>query len=283
MEPMDRQRVGILHPGAMGSSIANSALNSGCEVCWASEGRSQETQERAARLDLVDARTLGELCATCSIIVSVCPPHAAEDVARQVLQQGYRGLYVDANAISPQRAKRIGQMLTEAGARFVDGGIVGGPAWEPGRTWLHLSGEEAEMVAACFVAGPLETNVIGPEAGMASALKMCYAAYTKGTSALLAGILASAEILGVRQELEAQWERHWPGFATQSAEHVRSVTAKAWRFAGEMEEIASTFEGAGLPGGFHAAAATLYRRIAHFKGSAHLPELDEVLSSLAEP
>lgn len=280
---MNKQQMGILHPGAMGISIANSALNSGCSVFWASEGRSQETHERAAILDLEDLRTLQRLCASCSILVSICPPDAAEDVADQVLRQGYRGLYVDANAISPQRAIRIGRTLTETGAGFVDGGIVGGPAWEPGRTWLHLSGAEAETVASCFAAGPLETKVIGPEIGRASALKMCYAAYTKGTSALLAAILASAENLQVRQELEEQWEHHWPGFPGQSAERVRRVTAKAWRFAGEMDEISSTFAGAGLPGGFHAAAATLYRRIAHFKGLGTSPELGEVLAALIEP
>jgi 3-hydroxyisobutyrate dehydrogenase-like beta-hydroxyacid dehydrogenase len=283
---MERQKIGILHPGNMGISVAASALNSGCAVYWASEGRSRETHERAARFDLRDAGTLRDLCAICTLVISVCPPHAAEEVAHQVLGLGYRGLYLDANAISPQRVIRIGQAMSEAGVRFVDGGIIGGPAWEPAQTWLHLSGEQAETVAACFSAGPLETNVLGPKIGpgigKASALKMCYAAYTKGTTALLAAILATAEVLCVREELQEQWEHHWPGFPAQSGERVRRVTAKAWRFAGEMDEISSTFAGAGLPGGFHAAAATLYRRIAHYKGAATAPGLEEVLADLAK-
>ncbi len=279
---MEARKIGIVHPGNMGISVAASALNSGGEVYWASEGRSPETHERAARFDLRDVGTLEALCATCSLIVSVCPPHAAEEVAHQVLGHGFQGLYLDANAISPQRAVRIGQAMAKGGVEFVDGGIIGGPAWEPGRTWLHLAGEEAATVAACFSAGPLETNVIGPAVGKASALKMCYAAYTKGTTALLAAVLASAEALGVRGELEEQWENHWSGFPDRSAQRVRGVTGKAWRFAGEMEEIANTFEGAGLPGGFHAAAGSLYRRIAHFKGRSELPELEEVLAALAE-
>ena len=93
---------------------------------------------------------LRRLCETCSVIVSVCPPHAAEDVADQVVASGYKGLYIDANAISPQRATRIGQAIAVSGAAFVDGGIIGGPAWEPKRTWLYLSGEQAQALLLYF-------------------------------------------------------------------------------------------------------------------------------------
>jgi 3-hydroxyisobutyrate dehydrogenase-like beta-hydroxyacid dehydrogenase len=187
------------------------------------------------------------------------------------------GIYLDANAISPQRARRIGAAVNTT---YVDGGIIGGPAWEPNCTWLYLSGVEAERVAACFSNGPLEVEVIGVEPGKASALKMCYAAYTKGTTALLCGILATAESLSVREDLERQWSRNGSNFAVETAERVRRVTAKAWRFAGEMEEIAATFESAGLPGGFHLAAADLYQRIAHFKDNEETPELAAVLAAL---
>ncbi len=131
-----------------------------------------------------------------------------------------------------------------AGITFVDGGIIGGPAWDPGETWLYLSGHEVEAkrIADCFSAGLLETSIIGDEIGKASAFKMCYASYTKGTTALLTSILALSEAQGVRPELMAQWERDWPGFPTQTESRARRVTAKAWRFAGEMDEIASTFE-----------------------------------------
>jgi len=202
-------------------------------------------------------------------------------VAAQVRACAFRGLYLDANAISPQRTLRIGRAMEEAGVAFVDGSIIGGPAWEPGRTWLYLAGREAGRAADCFSAGPLETCIIGEEIGRAAALKMCFAAYTKGSTALLCAILATAEELGVRPELEAQWSRGGSDFARQTQERVRRVTAKAWRFAGEMEEISATFEQAGLPGEFHAAAADVYRRIAHFK-SAETPALDEVLAALVE-
>jgi 3-hydroxyisobutyrate dehydrogenase-like beta-hydroxyacid dehydrogenase len=277
---MTKQTIGILHPGEMGISIAAAAQNGAHDVYWVSEGRSKQTGDRAAKFDLHDAGTLAKLCETCSIMISVCPPHAAETVAQQVVDHAFTGLYVEANAISPQRAIRIGWMVTEAGGSFVDGGIIGGPAWEPGRTWLYLSGEKAPTVAACFSAGPLKTEVIGESMGKASALKMCFAAYTKGTTALLCAILATAETLGVREELQQQWSRDDSDFAGQATQRVRGVTGKAWRFAGEMDEISATFTEAGLPGGFHAAAADIYRRITHFKNAPATPFLQDVLGAL---
>ena len=123
---------------------------------------------------------------------------------------------------------------------------------------------EAEIAQEIFSAGPLETEVIGTVVGKASALKMCFAANTKGTTALLSAIVAMSEKLGVREDLERQWSRNGSEFATQTQNRVRGVTAKAWRFAGEMEEIASTFAGAGLPSGFHEAAGEVYTRMAEF-------------------
>jgi len=277
---MSPENIGILHPGAMGISVAASALQSGHQVCYASQKRSDATRARATEHNLRDLETVGQLCQTCSIIISVCPPHAAEEVAQQVIDHGFKGLYLDANAISPQKAIRIGELTTSAGITFVDGGIVGGPAWDPGETWLYISGKDAKRIADCFSAGPLETSLIGDEIGKASAIKMSYAAYTKGTTALLTSILALSESLGVREELMAQWERDWPGFPTQTESRARRVTARAWRFAGEMDEIASTFESAGLHGGFHRAAGEVYRRLASFKDAEELPELDSVLNAI---
>jgi 3-hydroxyisobutyrate dehydrogenase-like beta-hydroxyacid dehydrogenase len=225
---------------------------------------------------------VAELCKTCSILISVCPPRAAEEVALNVITHGFQGLYLDANAISPQKAQHIGEMLLEAGISCVDGGLIGGPAWTPSETWLYLSGKDARRIADCFSAGPLEVSLIGYEIGKASALKMCYAAYTKGTTALLTAILALADANGVRAELSTQWERDEPGFSEQAERRARHVTAKAWRFAGEMDEIASTFESAGLPGGFHTAAGEVYRRLARFKETEEVPDLEDVLSALLE-
>ncbi len=282
MNDLMAEKIGILHPGEMGTSVAASAKARGHEVCWASEGRSPETAARAEAHGLVDRGNLGALCREASVILSVCPPAAAEEIAVAVIGHGFNGLYVDANAISPGRAKRIGTALEAAGIDFVDGGIIGGPAWEPGRTWLYLSGAQAARAAELFTNGPLETSVIGPEPGTASALKMCYAAYSKGTSALLSAVMAAADELQVRELLESEWSRGGSNFAEESRNRVRRVTKKAWRFEGEFEEIAATFEESGLPGGFHRAGAEIYRRMAGFKGRENLPELAEVLEAIKD-
>ena len=275
-------KIGILHPGEMGISVAVSARNSGHDIFWVSEGRSQETDKRAQDHLLIDAHSLEELCRTCSVIISICPPHAAQDVARQVIGHSFKGLYADLNAISPQQARGLGDEMEECGITFVDGGIIGGPAWKPGTTWLYLAGREAQRIANCFSAGPLQTEIIGAEIGKASALKMCYAAYSKGTAALLCAVLGASEGLGVRDDLERQWSRDESGFAEQATQRVRRVTAKAWRFAGEMDEIAATFREIGMPDGFHNAAAEMYRRLAGFKGLETLPTLAETLTVLLD-
>ena len=274
------QNIGILHPGEMGISIAASAKNSGCSVHWVSEGRSAITRQRAAQVGLVETRTLEEFCDLCPIIVSVCPPHAAEAVANAVMHAGFQGLFVEANAIAPQRTKQIGTALTRAGITFVDGGIVGLPSWKPHTTCLYLSGPRAHEVAACFTAGPLDTKILGDEIDKASALKMCYAANTKGTVALLAAILTTADELGVREALFERWRGEDPQLPEQILKRIQANTLKAWRFVGEMGEISRTFESAGAPGEFHQGAAEIYERLAQFKDARTLPSLEDILEAL---
>ncbi|KAA3664901.1 MAG: NAD(P)-dependent oxidoreductase [Chloroflexi bacterium] len=280
---MTKKHIGFLHPGAMGISLAVTAQNTGHTAYWAATGRSSDTTMRAEKHNLLKLQTIEELCNQCSVIICVCPPHAATDVAKQVLDCSFKGIYADVNAISPQRVRQIGEIMSEAGVTFVDGGIIGGPAWTPNTTRLYLSGHAADQVADCFKAGPLVTDVIGDDIGKASALKMCYAANTKGMTALLCAIVAAADTMGVREELENHWSLHGSEFAQQTQTRIRRVTAKAWRFSGEMEEIAATFAASGLPGGFHLAAKDVYDRIAGFKGADPIPPVEDVLDALLNP
>lgn len=273
-------KIGILHPGEMGISVAASAITSGHMVSWVSENRSNKTRLRSEKYGLLKTDSLGELCQNCEIIFSICPPHAAEDVANSVIKHRFNGYYLDANAIAPQRTTSISQKMEDNGISFVDGGIIGGPAWKPKETWLYLSGKNAPVIADCFTNGLLETKIIGDEIGKASALKMCYAAYSKGTTALLSAILAVAESRGVREELYQQWNMDNPNFSEDANRRVTRATAKAWRFESEMHEIAATFEEAELPNGFHEASAEIYHRMANFKDAAGSPRLEEVLNTL---
>ncbi|MCY4145482.1 MAG: DUF1932 domain-containing protein [Chloroflexi bacterium] len=272
--------VGIIHPGAMGISIAASAQAAGHAVYWASAGRSAATRRRADERSLLDIDTVARLCKRCDILLCVCPPHAAEAVADSTLAAEFAGMYCDANAIAPQKARRISERMSAAGIDFVDGGIIGPPAWEKGRTRFYLSGRSAPQIASLFAGSLTEAIVIGEEVGRASALKMVFAAQTKGATALLSAVQAAAEAMGVRGDLDAEWTRRLPNAAESRANQVRTVTAKAWRFTGEMQEIAATFAEAGLPDGFHLAAYEVYRRMAGFKDADATPALDDVLAAL---
>jgi len=265
----------------MGSTIASAAAQDGIEVYFASEGRSEATRARASTSKLLDTRSLDALVSRCDLILSVCPPANALELARRVAALEFSGIFVDANAVSPETARRIAAVVGHR-AEFVDGGIIGPPATRPGTTRLYLSGERADDVAGCFESGPLDARVIEGPAGAASALKMVYAAWTKGTAAMLAGIYAVAGAEGVQSELLGEWETSIPDLPARLKATAAGVAPKAWRFEGEMREIAETFRSAGVAPGFFEAAAEVYGRLAGFK-DAGSPTPEEVAARLREP
>lgn len=274
--------IGILNPGAMGGAVAQTMVNSGHEVLWVSAGRSDATRQRAEAAGLVEVDSLEEMLARAAAIVSVCPPHAAEDVADAVVAVGFQGAYLDANAISPAKSVRIGEKLTAAGIMYTDGSIIGGPPTKRGTTWLYLSGPHAAEAEAWFAAGPLETEVVNGEIGSASGLKMCFAANTKARNALQTAILGAAESLGVREVLERQWDRYEAG-ATENM-HRRTISVahnKAWRFIGEMEEMVETYRDLGLPTGYFEAAAETYRRVAHLRDAPEPPSAEALARAVS--
>jgi 3-hydroxyisobutyrate dehydrogenase-like beta-hydroxyacid dehydrogenase len=239
--------VGLLHPGEMGAALGDALSAAGHEVLWASAGRSEATRARARGLS--DAGTVAALVHVSELLLSVCPPHAALEVATETA--GFGGLYVDANAISPATAREVATLHP----RFVDGGIVGSPPREPGTTRLYLSGAEAQTVADLFAGTVVGTVVVAD----ASALKMTYAAWSKGTAALLLAIRDVARANGVWDDLQAEWRTSAPELPERLAAAERSAAAKGWRWIREMDEIADTFAAAGAPEGFHRAAAEVYR------------------------
>ena len=268
-------RVGLLHPGAMGAAVGAALRAGGHDVAWASAGRSEGTRARAREAGLDDAGTVEELAAGCDVIVSLCPPHAAMDVARPLASFG--GVYVDANAISPATARAVAGLVR----RYVDGGVVGPPPRSPGTTRLYLSGPEAPLVAGLFAGTSVEAVVVSADPAAASAVKMAYAAWSKGTAALLLAIRALARAEGIEDALLAEWERSLPGLLDDSEAAARSAAAKGWRWVGEMDEIADTFASAGLPEGFHRAAAEIYRRVP--RADVEGDELERVLGALHPP
>lgn len=255
---MAETMIGVLHPGEMGAAIGAVLRGTGRSVVWASAGRSSATARRAEAAGLDDAGTVAELCAQAGVILSVCPPHAALDLAREVA--GYRGVFIDANAVSPATSRVVGEAIAGAGGTYVDGGIVGSPPTAPGTTRLYLSGAGALAVAELFAGTIVDARVLSERIGDASAMKMIYAAWTKGAAALVLNVRALAREAGLEDALLADWHESLPQLPGVSLQAARSAAAKGWRWAAEMEEIAATFAAAGLPDGFHLAAAELFRR-----------------------
>ena len=243
--------VGLLHPGEMGSAVGAALRARGHDVFWASSGRSGATARRALAADLRDVGSVEALLAEADVVLSIVPPHAAPAVAAQA--GGFGGVFVDANAISPATVRGL------TPPRRVDGGIVGPPPHRPGTTRLYLSGEGARAVAALFAGSTVEARIVDGGIGAASALKMTYAAWSKGTAAMVIAIRDVARANGVEAALLAEWGESVPELLERLPRAERSADEKAWRWIGEMEEIADTFAAAEQPEGFHRAAAQVFR------------------------
>jgi 3-hydroxyisobutyrate dehydrogenase-like beta-hydroxyacid dehydrogenase len=259
--------VGLLHPGEMGAAVGGCLVSVGHEVLWDPAGRSRASTGRALAAELTGAG-FERLIARSEVILSICPPHAVLDVAQQVAEAGYTGIYVDANAISTATAGQVAAVVTAPGATYVDGGIIGQPPEAAGRTRLYLSGPHADRVRPLFARSPLDARVAEGPPYAASAVKMAFAAWTKGSSALLLAARALARAEGVERTLLAEWSLSQPALAQQSERAAAGAAGKGWRWVAEMEEIAASMGAAGLPPGFHQAAADLFDRASRAEAPA---------------
>lgn len=267
--------VGFLHPGLMGETLAGACNET---ALWASDGRSDASKARAEANGLADVGTVAEMSGRADVIVSICPPAAAETVAEQVAAAGFAGLYVDANAISPATARRISERFD----RYVDGSVIGPPAHKAGTTRLYLSGDEAASVAELWTNSVLDARAIDGGVGAASALKMAYASNTKIGSAMLLAIRAFAAAEGVESALVDEWNISQKGLVDRSEITAQRVSPKAWRFVGEMDQIATSFAEAGLPDGFALAAAQVYEQMAdlqHVDGAVLADVIERLVGS----
>jgi 3-hydroxyisobutyrate dehydrogenase-like beta-hydroxyacid dehydrogenase len=246
--------VGLLHPGEMGAAVGGELRRRGVTVLWASADRSDRTRARAEEAGLDDAGMFEDLVRASDVLLSVCPPHAAVDVARSVA--GFNGVFVDANAIAPATMQTVAELV---GVRCVDGGIIGPPPGPSQPTHLYLSGLAAGTVAALFDGSAVDVRIVSGEVGDASALKLAYAAWTKGTAALLLAIERFARAENVDEALVGEWNESLPDLAERLRRAHRSANAKGRRWVGEMEEIAVAFAAQDLPDGFHRAAAEIFR------------------------
>ncbi|MFC4052398.1 DUF1932 domain-containing protein [Actinomadura syzygii] len=280
----DRPTIAILHPGQMGTAIARQLLGGGADVIWLPEGRSRATRERADAAALRPVGDLKTLVAESSAILSICPSNAAEHVAESVAEHGFTGTYVEANAISPERVRRIAATVAANGATVLDGGILGASGAEM-RFYLSGPSDRAAAVAGLFDGTGVAAIPLDGEVGTASALKLAFALWQKGARALAAVSYALADryevaaSLCAEAETEADAEKGRTGRSPFSSpdRYLLPAAVRGWRWEHEMAEVESALDAADLPGELSRGAAEVFARWAPLKDR---PE-DELAEALA--
>jgi 3-hydroxyisobutyrate dehydrogenase-like beta-hydroxyacid dehydrogenase len=258
---MPFKTVAILAPGEMGAAVGKAFADGGLNVITCLDGRSEPTRERAVAAGFRDVADLGTLLGEAEIVLSILPPEHAPGLAAKVAgamtATGLTPPYVDMNAVAPDTAGAIQALIEGAGAVYIDGGIVGSP---PGRnipTRFFVSGEQAGLMDGLDGFG-IDVRQCGSEIGRGVAVKMCYAAITKGTSALHTAVLMAAESLGVADEIHEELALSVGQFYKRMENVVPKLPAVSGRYIGEMNEIAKTMEVAGITPNFHIGATELY-------------------------
>ncbi len=290
---MELHTVALLSPGDMGHSVGAVLTGHGLRVITCLEGRSDRTRALAAEAGLEDVDSYAELVRQAQLLLSIVVPAQAVALAERVADAlraadvGAALTYADCNAIAPQTARQIGRVITAAGARFVDAGIIGSPPGRGGRNRIYVSGEHTEALLALNDYG-LEVFDLQGEAGQASGLKMCYAALTKGLTALCTELLVAAEELGISEPLAHEFRESQGAMVTRMERGVPGMLPKAHRWIGEMEEIARTFGGLGLTPDMLHGAAEMYRLVMRTELGTRTPEdtrplpgLEETIATLA--
>lgn len=284
------QTVAILSPGDMGHVVGQVLANHGVRVIAALADRSPRTQTLARQVGIQDVGTLTALVAEADMLLSILVPDqavaAAKAVAQTLITHPRPLYYVDCNAIAPQTTKTVGTVITAAGGHFIDASIIGPPPKQPGTTRFYASGQDVATFAQLRNFG-LEIHDLGREVGQASAFKMCYAALTKGLTALGTELLVAAEAFGISGALAQEFENSQPMLYKQLQQSLPGMPAKAHRWIGEMEEIVRTFAALGLTPQILAGAADLYRFVnqtplARLTPEDPKPTFQEMIETLAE-
>jgi putative dehydrogenase len=258
--------IAIIGTGDMGSAVGRVLGEHGYRLVTDLSGRSGNSKMLARNAGMQDLGSLSAVVSEADVLLSILPPSAAEAFAVTVAGVVAAGradiIFADCNAVSPERVRRIAALIEDAGAGFIDAGIVGPPPGAgPQPTRFYVSGPAALVLSELDGKG-IQVKPMGDETGHASAMKMAYAALNKGSIALRTAVLMMARRLGVEGELREELEYSQP----QVLDHMRRVipylASVSARWEGEMHEIEATFESAGITSGFHTASAWVYAMLA---------------------
>jgi 3-hydroxyisobutyrate dehydrogenase-like beta-hydroxyacid dehydrogenase len=257
--------IGIIAQGMMGAGVGRRLHESGAKVRTLLSGRSQASAERAKAAGMAAAADERELLSGADFFLSVLPPGEAEPLARKLAPTlatlDRKPVYIDCNAVSPQTAMRIGEIIAPTGAHFVDAGIIGGPPRPGYSPTIYASGPTASQTAVLRDWG-IDWRVIDGPIGAASGLKMSYAGITKGTTAIASAMLLGAARAGCAEALIAELTESQPEMLARMRSGIPRMYDKAYRWVAEMEEISDFLEQNPPSRDIYAAVARLYEYIA---------------------
>ena len=283
--------VAILSPGDMGHAVGQLLREHELRVVTCLAGRSGRTKALSEQAGIVDIPDMARLVEESDIILSITVSEIAPDLARSVADAvratGTDLLFAECNAIAPQVVRDIEPVVTDSGARFVDASIIGSPPRNGSSPRFYTSGPRASELEGLREFG-LDVRKIGPNTGQASGIKMCYAAMTKGSSALYAQLLMAAELMGLSDHLKAEFQDGQSAVLQRMERGLPGVPAKARRWVSEMEEIQATFSGLGMTPHLFQGVADMYRLIGSTPLGEENPEsrdrersLEETINQLA--
>ena len=257
--------IGVIAQGMMGAGVGRRLHETGATVRTLLSGRSSKSAERARAAGMEPAADEHTLLDGADLFLSILPPGEAEPLARQLAPAlkalDRKPVYVDCNAVSPQTAMRIGEIIAPTTADFVDGGIIGGPPRPGYSPTIYASGPTAGQTAVLRDWG-IDWRVIDGPIGAASALKMSYAGITKGTTAIASAMLLGAARFGCGDALIAELTESQPEMLARFRDGIPRMYDKAYRWVAEMEEISDFLEQNPASRDIYAAIARLYGYLA---------------------
>lgn len=255
----------------------------GARVVTTVAGRSARTVALAGGLELLP--DLAAVVAASDVVVSICPPAAADAVLDAILTAAVattsHPLLLEANAVAPGQVRAMAERAAYLGLDLVDGSVSGGPPTPGGDTMLYLSGARADEVARLGARG-LRRRVVGDEPGQASGVKMCTASIYKGSTALWAQALQTADALGVLGAVLDDLEEEFPAQVASAGRRIAVATAKSGRFVAEMDNIAQTQGECGASAELFEGVAAVYRRLSATPLAAMTPEEAAALTDLRD-